>query len=63
MAMTVNQIMTALRLLQKDGHGKTKCEIFAHDQNPENADEGDGGVFSVFVITQDNGRVIVGIKA
>ena len=61
--MNVNQVMAELRRLQKQGHGKTTCFLYAHDHNPEDSVEGDGPVSSIDAYVRDDGSTIIAIKA
>ena len=45
--MDVNELMRDLRKLQKEGHGKTELYLFAHDHDPDDPQQGVGGLFSV----------------
>ena len=60
--MTVNQVMAALRRLQKEGHGRQECEIFPHDNDPYQLDSGDGRVYSVDFVERSNGETFVAIR-
>lgn len=60
--MNVNKAIVELQRLQKRGHGKLPCMIFAHDQDPENPNEGDGALDNIALYERYDGTTIVAIK-
>lgn len=57
--MRVKQLITEL----KKQSPELNVELFAHDHNPECADEGTGGANSVFEIMRKDGTKIVAIQS
>lgn len=57
--------MKAKQLIRKlkELDGDLDVFMFAHDQDPQKVDEGDGEVFSVNEVTDDDGKTFIALHS
>lgn len=60
--MTLNKLMSELRKLQKQGYGKLTVEIFAHDHDYHDDEQGDGVARYADHIETHSGKEIIAIR-